>query len=130
MHTVQCTFTDKSFQSIDRPIVFPFINSNRVILPHEDALVLILGVDGFDIRRIMINLGSFTDILEMSTYRQMEYFSFILENLGHILTNFNKASTVFLGDVVLPIQVKLVTLNIRFSMVGDLSPYNALIRWV
>lgn len=72
-----------------------------MILPHEDALVLTLRVDGFDIRRILIDLGSFANLLEMSTYRQMEYFSFILENPGHILTSFNKASTVFLGDVVL-----------------------------
>lgn len=130
MHTVQCMFTNENVRSIDGPIVFSFINSNRVILSHEDALVLTLGVDGFDIRRIMIDLGSFADLLEMSTYRQMGYFSFVLENPGRILTNFNKASTVFLGDVVLPVQVELVTLNVCFSVVEDLSPYNALIRWV
>ena len=31
-----------------------------------------------------------------------------------------------LGDVVLPVQVGPITLNVQFSMVDDLSPYNAI----
>lgn len=74
-----------------------------MILPHEDALVLTLGVDGFDVRRILIDLGSFANLLQMLAYRQIGYSPFALENPNCILTGFNEASTVFLGDVVLPI---------------------------
>lgn len=58
MHTVQCMFTNENVRSIDGPIVFSFINSNRVILSHEDALVLTLGVGGFDVHKILVDLGS------------------------------------------------------------------------
>ena len=33
-----------------------------------------------------------------------------------------------LSDVVLPVQVGPVTLNIQFLMVDDLSPYNPIMR--
>lgn len=96
-----------------------------MILQHEDALVLTLGVNSFDVRKILINPGSSADLLQMSAYRQMEYSLSALENLGRILTSFNGASTVSLGDVILPNQAGLITLNVRFSVVKDLSPYNA-----
>ena len=74
IHVVQCISTNEGVRSIDKPITFPSIDSNRVILPHEDALVLTLGVDSFDLRKILIDLGSSTDLLQMLAYRQMENF--------------------------------------------------------
>ena len=52
---------------------------------------------------------------------------FGLENPGRILLGFNGAATTSLGDVVLPVQVGLVTLNVQFSVVEDLSPFNAIL---
>ena len=72
-----------------------------MILPHENTLVLTFGVNGFDVCIILIDLGSFADLLKMLAYRQMGYFSSTLKNLRHILIDFNGASTVFLDDVVL-----------------------------
>ena len=74
IHVVQCISTNEGVRSIDKPITFPSIDSNRVILPHEDALVLTLRVDSFDLRKILIDLGSSVDLLQMLAYRQMEYF--------------------------------------------------------
>ena len=51
-----------------------------------------------------------------------------LENLGRILSEFNGASTISLGDIVLPIQAGSIILNVQFSMVEDLSPFNAIMR--
>lgn len=49
-----------------------------------------------------------------------------LENPGWILLGFNRASTTSLGDIVLPIQVGPVILNVQFLVVEDLSPFNAI----
>lgn len=106
------------------------IDSNRVILLHEDALVLTLGVSDFDVHKILINLGSSTDLLQMLAYRQMGYSPSALENIVCILTNFDEASTVSLGDVILLVQVGPIILNVQFSIIEDLSPYNATIGHV
>ncbi|KAL6340327.1 hypothetical protein AAG906_040764 [Vitis piasezkii] len=79
--------------------------SIKVLQQHEDALILILGVDGFDVQIILVDPA----------------------NLGRLLFGFNEATITFLGDVVLSIQADLVTLSMQFSMVDDLSSYNAII---
>ena len=66
----------------------------------------------------------------MSTYRKMWYSSSILESLSRILIKLNRASTISLGDVILLVQVGSITLNVRFSIVKDLSPYNTIMEWV
>ena len=123
-------FTDDSVRPIDGPITFPPTDSNRVILPHEDALVLTLGVGCFDVHKILIDLRNFTDLLQMSANRQMGYSLSALENTVLILTSFNGKSTVSLGDVILLVQVGPITLNVRFSVVEDLSPYNTIMGQV
>ena len=62
----------------------------------------------------------------MSTYRLIGHFPSALENLRRLLSEFNRVITTSLGDVVLLLQAGPVIMNVRFSMVDDLSPYNAI----
>ncbi|RVW50053.1 hypothetical protein CK203_104099 [Vitis vinifera] len=50
-----------------------------------------------------------------------------LENPGRILSGFNGSSTTSLGDIVLPVQAGPVTLNVQFSVVQELSPFNVIL---
>ncbi|RVX23644.1 Gag-Pol polyprotein [Vitis vinifera] len=50
-----------------------------------------------------------------------------LENPGRILFGFNGSSTTSLGDIVLPVQAGPVTLNVQFSVVQELSPFNIIL---
>ena len=51
-----------------------------------------------------------------------------LENPGRILSGFNGSSTTSLGDIVLPVQAGPVTLNVQFSIVQELSPFNVILE--
>ena len=53
---------------IDDPISFPQVNPNRVIMPHYDALVLSLCINGFDVHRVLVDLDSATDLLQLPTF--------------------------------------------------------------
>ena len=105
-------------------ITFPPVDPNRVLQPHEDALILTLGINDFDVRRILVDPGSSIDLLQMSAFKQMGFLPSTLENPERILSGFNGVSTTSLGDVVLPVQVVPVIQNVQFSMVEDLSPFN------
>nr|CAN82058.1 hypothetical protein VITISV_010874 [Vitis vinifera] len=89
---------------VDDIVTFPFVKASRVLQPHEDALVLTLGISGFDVRRVLIDPGSSTDLLQMSAYKQMDYLLSALENLGRLLSRFNGATMTsqgkFLGFMV------------------------------
>lgn len=99
-----------------------------MILPHKDAPVLTLGVGDFDMYRILIDPGSFTDFLQMSAYMQMGYSSSTLENSSCVLSEFNGTTTISLSDVVLFVQVGPTILNVCFFIMEDLSSYNAIME--
>ena len=57
---------------MDDPISFPPVNPNRVIVPHYNALVLTLCINGFDVHRVLVDPGSTADLLQLSTFNQMK----------------------------------------------------------
>ena len=107
-------------------MTFPLVDPNWVLQHHEDALILTLGINDFDLRRILVDLGSLVDLLQMSAFKQMRFPPSTLENPGRILSRFNGALTTSLGDVVLFVQAGLVIQNVQFSVVEDLSPFNTI----
>lgn len=112
---------------MDDTINFLLINVNRVLQPHMDALILTLGISGFDMRRVLIDPSSSVDLLQMVVYRELGLLPSALENPGQILSGFNGAMTTSLGDIVLPIQVSPITQNVQFLVVKNLFPFNAII---
>ena len=121
---------EESVHFINDTVTLPLVGANQVLQPHEDALILILEVGRFEVRRVLVDPSNSTDLFQMSAYKQMNYLPSTLENLECLLLGFNGATTTFLGDVVLPIQASPVTLNVYFSLVDDLSPYNAIMGFV
>ena len=119
--------TSGSTRPIDGVITFPLVDPNRILQPHQDALIFTLGINDFDVRRILVDSGSSADLLQVFVIKQMGFTLLNLENLGRILSGFNGASTTSLGDIVLPVQANPVTLNMQFSVVEDLSPFNAIL---
>ena len=97
-----------------------------MLQPHQDAIILTLGISDFDVRRILVDPGSSIDLLQMSAIKQIGLPPSVLQNPGRILSGFNGASTISLGDVVLPVQVGPIILNVQFFVVEDLSPFNAI----
>ncbi|RVX21424.1 hypothetical protein CK203_001726 [Vitis vinifera] len=112
---------------IDGTIIFPPADPTRILQPHRDALILSLEIGYFDVRRILVDLGSSADLVQASVISHMGHSLTGLENPGRILSGFNGSSTTSLGDIVLPVQVGPVTLNVQFSVVQDLSPFNVIL---
>ena len=48
---------------IDGPISFPHVNPNRIIVPHYDALVLTLFINGFDMHKVLVDPSNGADLL-------------------------------------------------------------------
>ena len=72
-------------KSIDGPISFPHVNPNRVIVPHYDALVLTLCINGFDVHRVLVDRGSAVDLLQLSAFEQMKLSLSMLNSVRRIL---------------------------------------------
>ena len=67
---------------IDDPISFPLVNSNRVIVPHYDALVLTLCIHSFDVHKVLVDPSSATDLLQLPAFKQMKLSLGVVNSAG------------------------------------------------
>ncbi|KAL6349878.1 hypothetical protein AAG906_001765 [Vitis piasezkii] len=51
-----------SMRPIDRVITIHLVDPNQVLQSHEDALILTLGINDFDVRQILVDPGSLADL--------------------------------------------------------------------
>ena len=127
INTIHAPVSNRTIQPIDDPIFFPPINPSRVIVPHHDALVLTLCINDFDVHRVLVDLGSAVDLLQLPVFRQMNISLDRLSSAGRILSSFNRATTVTMGDITLPVRAGPVVQQVLFSVVEDLGLYNAIV---
>ena len=62
----------KETKPIDGLISFPLVNPNKIVVRHYDAVLLTLCINGFDVHRILIDPSSATDLLQLSTFKQIK----------------------------------------------------------
>ena len=116
-------------QPVDDPISFPPINPTRVITPHYDALVLTVCINSFYVHRVLVDPGSAADLLHLPAFQQMKVPIGHLHSPGRILTGFNGATTLSIGDITFSVKAGPATQQVLFSVVEDLGPYNAILGW-
>ena len=59
----------------------------------------------------------------------MKLFSDMLNSTGRILSGFNGATTITLGNVTLIVKARSIPQWVLFFVVEDLGPYNAVVGW-
>ena len=94
---------------IDGPLSFPHVNLNRAIMPHYDALVLTLCINGFDVHRVLVDPASIADLLQLPIFNQTKLSLPMLNSIGQIISSFNGVTTTTLGDITLPMQAGPLT---------------------
>ena len=122
VNTISTPESGSEVQPIDDPISFPPLNPTRVIAPHYDALILTLCINNFDVQKVLVDPGSAIDLLHLLAFQQMkvplEHFS----SVGRVFFGFNGATTLTVGDIVLPVKAGPVTRQVLFLVVENLGP--------
>ena len=95
-------------------------------MPHYDELMLTLCINGFDVHRVLVDPSSVVDLLQLPAFKKMKLSLGLLNSVERILSSFDGATTITLGDVALPVKARPVTQQVLFSIVEDLGPYNAI----
>ena len=73
--------------------------------PHDDPLVIMLMIEGFNTRRILMDNGSSADIIYLSTFQQLKL------DLGR-LRLFKSSFVSFSGDKVYPKGIMTLTVTV------------------
>ena len=77
--------------------------------------------------RVLVDPGSAANLLHLPAFQQMKVPLDRLSSADRVLSGFNGATTLTVGDIVLSVTTGLVTQQVLFSMVEDLGPYNAIV---
>ena len=107
-------------------ITFSEKDLNRVQHPHNDALVVTLAINNFDVKRILIDPGASTEIMYFDLFQNLGLTEKDLTLVLTPLVGFNSQPEWPLGRVVLPVQAKSVVKMTEFLVVKVSSPYNAI----
>ena len=128
VNTIHVPDNSIAIQPIYGPISFPPVNQSRVITPHHDALLLTLCINDFDVHKVLVNPSSVVDLLQLPAFRQINIsFDRLSSACRILLSGFNGATTVTMGDIDLPVKAGPVVQQVLFLVVEDLSPYNAIV---
>ena len=113
--------------SVDGLISFPPINPTRVITPHYNTLVLTVCINSFDVHRVLVDPSSAADLLHLPAFKKMRGPIDHLRFAGKVLSGFNGATTLLVGDITFFVKAGPVTQQVLFSVVEDLGLYNAIL---
>ena len=86
--------------------LYPF---PRVTTPHYDAVVLTMCINSFDVHRVLIDLGSAVDLLHLLAFKQMRVPLDHLSFAGRVLSGFNGATTLTVGDIAFSVKAGPIT---------------------
>ena len=77
--------------------------------------------------KVLVDPGSAVELLHLPAFRQMKVPLSHLSSDSRVLSGFNGATTLTMGDIALSIKAGPVTQQVLFSVVEDLGPYNAIV---
>ena len=99
--------------------------------PYDDPLVIMLTIEGFNTRRILVDNGSFADIIYLSAFQQLKLDLRRLRSFESPLVNFSGDRVNLKGIVTLIVTVgsypRQLTRQLEFLVVDCLSSYNVII---
>ena len=115
----------------DQDMSFNEADARGVKQPHNDPLVIMLTIEGFNTKRILVDNGSFVDIIYLPTFRQLKLDP-------RRLLPFDSPFVSFSGDRVYPKGIVTLTVTVGtypvqltrqldFLVVDCPSSYNVII---
>ena len=99
----------------------------RTIQPHDDDLVVMLRIDGYDVKRVMVNQGSGAEIMYLDLYKGLNLRPEDLTVYNSPLVSFNGKVVILIGRIRLPMQVGSEVVEVDFIVVDAYSLYMAIV---
>ena len=125
------TDEDGSEQKRAKIIIQPtlgFSDKDKVetIQPHDDALVVTLRIEGYDMRRVLVDQGSAVEIMYPDLYKGLNLKPEDLTAYESPLVSFEGKTVIPKSQIRLPIQIDSEVVEVDFIIVDSYSPYTAI----
>ena len=100
-----------------------------VIQPHNDALVLTLRVWEYDVRRMLIDRGSLSEIMYAGLFVKLGLKHSDLRPTSIPLFGFSGQAVHPMGVITVQVGIGSIRLDTKFLVVDVPSPYNCIMGW-
>ena len=112
----------------ETPLVLGFLDEDkvRIIQPHDDALIVILRIGGYDVKRVLVNQGSAVEIIYPELYKGLNLKPEDLMAYNPPLVSFEGKTITPKGLIRLPIQIGSNVVDVDFIVVDAYSPYTTI----
>ena len=112
----------------ETPLVLGFLDEDkvRIIQPHDDALIVILRIGGYDVKRVLVNQGSAVEIIYPELYKGLNLKPEDLMAYNSPLVSFEGKTITPKGLIRLPIQIGSNVVDVDFIVVDAYSPYTTI----
>ena len=94
---------------------------------HDNALLITLRIGDYDLKRVMVDDGSATEIMYPDLYKGLKLKLEDLTPYSSPLMSFDRKLVIPKGMIRLPIQTGPEIVEVNFIVVDTYSPYTAII---
>ena len=117
----------KKMKFAREPISFDDDDLEGTIQPHDDALVVTAWINGFLVKRVMVDQGSGVDVMYSDLFRGLRLRKEDLMKHTSPLVGFDGKVVIPEGQISLPMIVGGKEVTVTFTIVSSFSPYTAIV---
>ena len=113
---------------MDIQLTLSFSDEDKIgtIQPHVDALVATLRIDGYDVKKVMVDQGSGAEIMYLDLYKGLNFRPKDLTVYNSHLVSFDGKVVILKDQIRLPMQASSEVVEVDFIVVDVYSPYTAI----
>jgi hypothetical protein len=126
-HLVSTSCSATSGSSAHQVVSFLDEDLADVQMPHNDPLVITLRFGDYDVQRILVDQGSFAEIMYKGLYEKLGLKEVNLTSFTMPVFGFTGESTIPMGKTTLPVLAGPISLQTEFIVIRGSSPYNAIV---
>uniref|UniRef100_A0A2N9GEY5 RNase H type-1 domain-containing protein n=1 Tax=Fagus sylvatica TaxID=28930 RepID=A0A2N9GEY5_FAGSY len=126
-HLVSTSCSGAPISSAHQVVSFSDEDLADVQMPHNDPLVITLRFGDYDVQRVLVDQGSFAEIMYKGLYEKLGLKEADLANFTTPVFGFTGESTVPMGKTTLPVLAGPISLQTEFIVIRGSSPYNAIV---
>uniref|UniRef100_A0A2N9GY79 Reverse transcriptase domain-containing protein n=1 Tax=Fagus sylvatica TaxID=28930 RepID=A0A2N9GY79_FAGSY len=126
-HFVLTSCSGAPISSAHQVVSFSDEDLADVQMPHNDPLVITLRFGDYDVQRVLVDQGSFAEIMYKGLYEKLGLKEADLANFTTPVFGFTGESTIPMGKTTLPVLAGPINLQTEFIVVRGTSPYNAIV---
>ena len=114
---------------VEIQLALSFSNEDKIgtIQPHNDALMVTLRIEGYDMKRVMVDQGSAAEIMYPDLFRRPNLKPEDLTAYDSPLVSFDGKVVIPKGQIKLPMQASSEVVEVDFIVVDACSPYTAIV---